>query len=602
MTAGFGDGRPRSWVSMFLIGVFLILLPLLAFLQYRWIGQVSEAERARLEETLDIATRRFVEDLRNEFTRIAVLFEPGASDSWTDLQDRLAHSYDQWVATASYPQLIRHVFVTDFSQQDDPQLLEFDPRSGSLLAAEWPEGLEDLRDQGFARPPRPEERDRLNVAGMRLVIPIPPADSDREFPFQSGGRSPQTSMDWAIVEFDRRRVTEELLPDLVDRHFDSMNYAIEVVEAQDRSASVYRSDKELTTQNMELSDISFELFNSPGGRRGRRGIGPSSRRRGRGSDQDPEDLSSAVLGVPGRRGGRDAPPAIMLGASWRLTATHRSGSLEGAVDELRNRNLAISFGTLIMLGIAGTMIVIWAERVRAAGRLQMEFSAGISHELRTPLAIVRSAAHNIENGVVVKPEEIQEYAGMIGEEGRRLSDMVDQVILFAQTESGRREYAMEPVSVREVVERATGTLSSLLDDARCQVRTLIDPDLPPVLADPTALTHCVQNLLSNAVKYGRSGGRASITIQAVRDDESNDVRLSIGDRGPGIEADDLPHLFEPFYRGRNVPENTHGNGLGLSLVKRIIEGNQGRVTVSTEGGEGTCFTLHIPSRAIGAIS
>jgi signal transduction histidine kinase len=273
------------------------------------------------------------------------------------------------------------------------------------------------------------------------------------------------------------------------------------------------------------------------------------------------------------------------------------------VDELRNRNLAISFGTLLMLGIAGTMIVIWAERVRAAGRLQIEFSAGIFHELRTPLAIIRSAAHNIENGVVVKPEKIQEYASMIGEEGRRLSDMVDQVILYAQTESGRREYAMEPVSVREVVQRATGTLSSLLNNARCQVHTLIDPDLPPVLADPTALTHCVQNLLSNAVKYGRSGGRASITIQAVRDDESNDVRLSIGDRGPGIEADDLPLLFEPFYRSRKVPEKTHGNGLGLSLVKRIIEDHQGRVTVSTEDGEGTCFTLHIsPQAAKGATS
>ena len=227
----------------------------------------------------------------------------------------------------------------------------------------------------------------------------------------------------------------------------------------------------------------------------------------------------------------------------------------------------------------------------------MEFSAGVSHELRTPLAIIRSAAHNIKEGVVVKPDEVQEYAGMIGEEGRRLSDMVDQIILFAQTESGRRNYAMEPVSVHEVVRRAMGTLSSLIEDADCQVKTFIDPDLPPVQADPTGLAHCVQNLLSNAIKYGRSEGGTSITIQAVHDDESDIVRLSIGDRGPGIEADDLPYLFEPFYRGRKVPEETRGNGLGLSLVKRIIEGHQGRVTVSSKSGEGSCFTLHIPKGA-----
>lgn len=567
----------------------MILLPLLAYLQYRWIGQVSAAEQTRLQESLDIATRRFVEDLRNEFTRIAVGFRPSGSDSWTDLGDRLSHSYDQWAATAAYPRLIRHIFVTDLSQEGNPQILKFDPASGGLGEAEWPEALGGLRDRGFPRPPRPGGDDRFKVDSLHLVIPIPPADRGR-WPFD---QTPP-EMDWAIVELDRARVTEELLPDLVDRHFDSTRYAIGIVETTDPPTTVYRSGEEFSIGDLESPDVAFELFTSPGGRSGRGGFGPSSRRRGRGRALDQEDLSSAVLGTPGRRGGRDAPPAMVLGASWRLVAKHRSGSLENAVGELRNRNLAISFGTLLLLGISGSMIVIWAERLRSAGRLQMEFSAGVSHELRTPLAVIRSAAHNIENGVVVKPGEIREYAGMIGEESRRLSDMVDQVILFAQTESGRRHYVMKPVLLDEVVERATGTLSSLLDDARCQVRTLIDPDLPPVLADPTALAHCVQNLISNAVKYGGSDGQASITIQAVRDDESNDVRLSIVDQGPGIESDDLPHLFDAFYRGRNVPEKTHGNGLGLNLVKRIMEGHRGRVTVSTESGAGSCFTLHIP--------
>ena len=165
------------------------------------------------------------------------------------------------------------------------------------------------------------------------------------------------------------------------------------------------------------------------------------------------------------------------------------------------------------------------------------------------------------------------------------------------TESGRRNYSLDPALLHDVERLATGTLAPLLDDAHCQVRTLIDPDLPPVLADPTALALCVQNLLSNAVKYGRSEEGTSITIQAVRDDESDNVRLSIGDRGPGIDPDDLPHLFQPFYRGHKVPGETHGNGLGLRLVKRIIEGHQGRVTVSTENGQGSCFTLHIPKGA-----
>ncbi len=350
---------------MLLIGALLILLPLLAYLQYRWIGQVSAAERARLQESLDIATRRFVEGLRNEFTRIAVGFRPSGLDSWADLQDRLSHSYDQWAATAPYPELIAHIFVTDFSQEGNPRLLEFDPRSGNLGPAEWPEGSEELRDRGFPRPPRPGDGDRPNGETLRLVIPIPPDESGRDlrFPFDV---SPQPVMDWAIVELDRARVTEELLPDLVDRHFDSTNYTIGIVETTDRPTWVYRSDEEFSTGHLESPDVAFELFTPPGGRRGRSGFGPSSRRRGRGMDQNPEDLSSAVLGTPGRRGGRGAPPPMVLGASWQLVAKHRSGSLENAVGELRNRNLAISFGTLLLLGIAGAMIIVWAERVRAA--------------------------------------------------------------------------------------------------------------------------------------------------------------------------------------------------------------------------------------------
>jgi signal transduction histidine kinase len=579
---------------MLLIGALLILIPLLAFLQYHWIGQVGAAEHMRLQENLDAATRRFVEDLRNEFTRIAAVFQPGVSDSWTDPEDRLARSFDQWGRTTSYPELIERIFVTDFSTADEPQIMEFDLRSESLSAAEWPAGLEGLRDRGFPHPPRPGDIDSLQTGKLRLAIPVPTADTGREYLFEF----PQSAMDWTIVELERDRVTEELLADLADRHFESTTYAVGIVEAQDRSTAIYLSDEHVSIRELELPDVAFELFAPSGGRPGRGGFGSPSRRRGRErGQQDPGDLSSAVLGTPGRRGGRGAPPAIMLGASWKLVAKHRSGSLENAVSEIRNRNLAISFGTLLLLGIAGSMIVIWAERVRSAGRLQMEFSAEVSHELRTPLAIIRSAAHNIENGVVVKPEEIQEYAGMIGEQGRRLSDMVDQVILFAQTESGRRNYSLEPVSIHDVVRLATGTLAPLLDDAHCQVRTLIDPDLPPVLADPTALALCVQNLLSNAVKYGRSEEGTSITIQAVRDDESDNVRLSIGDRGPGIDPDDLPHLFQPFYRGHKVPGETHGNGLGLRLVKRIIEGHQGRVTVSTENGQGSCFTLHIPKGA-----
>jgi signal transduction histidine kinase len=109
------------------------------------------------------------------------------------------------------------------------------------------------------------------------------------------------------------------------------------------------------------------------------------------------------------------------------------------------------------------------------------------------------------------------------------------------------------------------------------------------------LTQCVQNLLSNALKYGKTGDKAQIEIAAEKDQASNEVRLSITDHGPGIDLADERHLFEPFYRGVRVESNVPGNGLGLHLVKTIMQAQNGRVTFSRAPDGGARFTLHIPA-------
>src|SRR5205085_9114935 len=138
---------------------------------------------------------------------------------------------------------------------------------------------------------------------------------------------------------------------------------------------------------------------------------------------------------------------------------------------------------------------------------------------------------------------------------RRLSDMVDQVLLYSETQSGRKKYSLSPVDVNEVIDRALSNLSPTNDLEQCELTTNIQPDLPPVQADASALTQCVQNLLSNALKYGKSAEKAQIEIAVERDSRSNQVQLSVSDHGPGIEAVDRRRLFEPFYRGERVGSN-----------------------------------------------
>src|SRR5204862_7705270 len=131
---------------------------------------------------------------------------------------------------------------------------------------------------------------------------------------------------------------------------------------------------------------------------------------------------------------------------WALLVKHRAGSLERAVEQLRKRNLAISFGVLLVLGAGLITLVISSQRARTLGRLQMEFAAGVSHELRTPLAVIRSAAYNLRRGIVHDKEGVEQYASIVQEEARRLSDMVEEVLLCWEAQSGRQKYKLEPTA------------------------------------------------------------------------------------------------------------------------------------------------------------
>jgi signal transduction histidine kinase len=372
---------------------------------------------------------------------------------------------------------------------------------------------------------------------------------------------------------------KEFIPSLKERHFsshDETEYRIAIVTQGDRPRVLYSSAGEWTPEDVATPDSSVNLFGSgappPGGN------GAGNRRGGRGRGPGPRGLQATIIGQP-----------------WLLLAKHRSGSLEAAVEQLRQRNLAVSFGILLVLGASLITVIVSSQRARTLGKLQMEFAAGVSHELRTPLAVIRSAAHNLRSGIVRDHESVEQYASIVQEEARRLSDMVEEVLLYSETQSGRKKYNLQPIDVNEAIERAITNLSPAIDLEKCELTTRIDPDLPPVKADTAALAQCVQNLLSNAFKYGKKGGKAEIEIVGQKDAGSRDVRLSVIDHGDGIEAADQRHLFEAFYRGIRVGSNVPGNGLGLHLVQRIMQAQGGRVTYSSAPDGGASFTLHIPA-------
>jgi signal transduction histidine kinase len=280
------------------------------------------------------------------------------------------------------------------------------------------------------------------------------------------------------------------------------------------------------------------------------------------------------------------------GGGWQLVIRHRNGSLEDAVARFRRTQMAAGAGMLALLGVTSVLLVMSTQRAQALARQQMEFVAGVSHELRTPLTAIRSAGQNLADGVVTDPSQVKRYGVLIAGEGRRLSNMVGQVMEFAGFQSNHKTYELQPTAVADVLEGALEESRWLLEERHARIEKDIATDLPPVLADPSALRRAVGNLLENAAKYGGRPPRIGVRARA----EGGKVELTIEDHGPGIGKDDLPRLFEPFYRGRDgSTRGVPGSGLGLSIVRHIAVAHRGRVSVTTNPGQGSAFTLHLPA-------
>jgi len=230
-------------------------------------------------------------------------------------------------------------------------------------------------------------------------------------------------------------------------------------------------------------------------------------------------------------------------------------------------------------------------------RVQMDFAASVAHELRTPLAVLCSAVDNIADGVVTSKEQMAKYGIVIHNQSRQINALVNQVILFASTQNGKGRYALRPVPVPDIIESAVSGTNELIRKAGFTLEQHLSPSLPLVLCDPTALSQCLQNLLTNALKYGDKGRWISVcaSCEEAKDRRSHEVRISVLDHGKGIDRSELPHIFEPFYRSPSaVADQIHGTGLGLPIAKSLAEAMGGRISVTSEVGVGSVFTLHLP--------
>jgi signal transduction histidine kinase len=557
----------RSVIELSAIVATMAVVSVLAILQFRWTGEISRTEQQRLKSALATGVRNFTQEFSYDFQQLCASFEIDPEAPVSTLEPQLLRQYASWQRTTLHPGLVAGLQVWRTGDARGPFLESLDQSSERFQELAWPARLEPLRDflnQLLRQLPSPLS-DRTAVYYPWTFYEAAPALIRPLFRMTSSGQGAEPEVQpigFEVVELNPEFLTKQYLPDLADRYFAGLGFAVTVRSTKPPYQTIYASDLEMPDA-ISAPDASVSLFDSVGEEAKRRGHPPL----------EPSDQAR----------------------QWQLVVQHPAGSVEVAMAAWRRRNVAISFGLLAILAGGMGLIFTVARRAERLAKLQLQFVAGVSHELCTPLAVINSAAENLADGVVDDPQQMREYGGMIREQGHRLERMVDEVLLFAAGEFDRAGIELGPVEIARVVKQSLDFSEPMLRAAGFAVEKEISADLPLVVADAGAVGKCVENLVSNAVKYAGDKRWLAVRARVAAADPQPEVQISVEDKGIGIPATDLANIFEPFYRVQTVREGQiRGVGLGLYLVKRLMESMGGRVSVSSELGRGTFFILHFP--------
>lgn len=611
----------RPLLHLVLPAALIALLGVLATFQYRWLGQVSEAERERMRETLSARATTLAEDLDRELTRLFLLFQLREPQDGAAAAHTLTQRFQAWTKTSRFPDLLDAIYVVP-PDGSSLSLRQLDTASGALEDVAWPEALVHMRERrGAGQPGMPGSllmRMPPLVLNRPLAVAVPLALIEQRMVGDVFETRLLPDHGYVLLLLDDAYVRGEVIPALVRQHFpdDLSDYRIAVIDPRRPENAVYSSDGSKLVQ--EEADITAGMLSLRFGLADRI-ISPEVRST-LGLSLQMLSVPRAPLSAPGREGSgpgtervtvfveqraadgggtRTASTRLAMATpgTWQLLIKHRAGSLEAAVARVRTRNLIMSFGMLTLLAVSVGLVLVSARRAERLAAQQMDFVATVSHELRTPLAVIRSAGENLAAGVVHDPEQTRRYGELIDGEGRRLTEMVEQTLALAGLSGARTPLARQPIDVADVVRTVLASPETPASAAGVEVELRIAPDLPVVFADEVLLRRAVQNLVGNALKYARAGGWLGVDVEAGSGRRGREVRITVSDRGPGIDPRDLPYIFEAFYRGqRALADQVQGNGLGLNLVKRIADAHGGRVTVRSSPGAGASFTLHLPAR------
>ncbi len=263
----------------------------------------------------------------------------------------------------------------------------------------------------------------------------------------------------------------------------------------------------------------------------------------------------------------------------------RRGEVIGALEAINKRNGGYSEQDVALMQALASQAAVAIENARLFH--QTDLISELMHEVKTPLMAITTAGELLARQTDSSDSALLE---LIQKETGRLSKLTKDFLEFSRLESGRVRLNLETVDLALLVTDVINLESSRALKKQITLRTDIPADLPPIRIDSDRIKQVLINLVSNAIKYNRERGWVAIAVEVV----NKEMLIQVSDSGWGIEPDNLPYLFDRFYRVPDKEGYSEGTGLGLAITKKIVEAHNGRIQVTSEPGQGTTFSCFIP--------